>query len=122
MFTAEHEVVLRLLAELRRAGWAFVVRHLPAEPDRLDSIFGAYSHGAVFDTLRFWSDRDAIGARVRAHDPASLDNPRVEVLWGRSGTLIEVIDELTSLPHPDSRLAPKFGRPSTNLWLPPSVL
>lgn len=111
MTTPGERAALALLAELRAHGWVFSLRHDPARPSDVDNVFGSYSYGSVHDTLRLWSASEACAARVRLDVWGGVYPPRPEYLWSFTGTLCEAIDELTRLPHPDARNAPKLVLP-----------
>ncbi|MFI6030729.1 hypothetical protein [Amycolatopsis magusensis] len=61
------------------------------------------------DMLIFCAEDDAAGVRV---------NPAGEAVWHRTGTVVEVANQMLELPHPDSPTAPRLAIATPILWTP----
>jgi hypothetical protein len=99
------------LVALRESGWSFlhlnVIDDVPAQVDG----YRAWQGGWI-DAIRVRSDTDAMALRTDGNESPGI-------VWERSGTLAEVIEELLTLPAPDARLAPRLVRATGPiLWTP----
>ncbi|UJW28726.1 hypothetical protein L3Q67_26040 [Saccharothrix sp. AJ9571] len=61
------------------------------------------------DVLMFYAETDAAGVRF---------NPAGEAVWHRTGTVVEVAEQMLELPHPDTSTAPRLVIASPVLWTP----
>ncbi|QWF81121.1 hypothetical protein [Amycolatopsis sp. CA-230715] len=98
------------LAMLRHNGWLFY----PCTRDgELVQIEGTYRWpgSGTRDTIRVRGDADA--------DAFRLDGAG-EVVWQRDGGVVELVEELMTLPKPSHRLAPRLalGVRAPELWIP----
>jgi hypothetical protein len=70
-------------------------------------------HDGVIDTYTAIGWEEASAARYRAED-----YPHSDVLWEKTGTVVEVITELLALPRDGECGAPRLTRrPDSGLWV-----
>ncbi|SER92213.1 hypothetical protein [Actinokineospora terrae] len=99
---------LQHLIDVRDAGWVFSPT---LDDDGVTQIYG-FRHwpGGWIDLLVIHHSTNTAAARA-THDGG--------LVWNRTGTLVDVIDQLVDLPDPHDPLAPRLviGRVPT-LWTP----
>jgi hypothetical protein len=103
---------LQRLIDLRHGGWTFQPIHTSGE---LVMLAG----------WRLWplDWSDAIAIRDLGDAKAYRCNPDGGEVWGKEGSLLDVLNELIELPEPGQPSAPTLvkGRPPT-LWTPGTPL
>ena len=81
------------------------------------ALIGVRAHHSVIDIVHLYGEHDATGVRIPATEPDIL-SPRT-TLWRTTGTATEVIDQLLTLPDPDTPLPPRHtGSAPAGCWLP----
>lgn len=106
---------LQHLILLRDAGWKFLPVEDPGDPNaELDAV--RIWPAGWRDCIRVRDEADALGLRICV--PADKHTAPT-IVWERSGTLAEVVNELLVLPTPGTQLAPTLviGTAPT-LWTP----
>lgn len=85
---------------IRDAGWQF--RPEKGDDGEPDALYACLARpGGWRDGLRVRSETEALGVRIRVADPW-------ELVWERTGTVVEVVAALLCLPPPGHRLAPRL--------------
>jgi hypothetical protein len=102
---------LQRLIDLRQCGgWSF-------QPVQVDG------HLELLTGARVWPDgwSDAIAIRDRGDAKAFRCDPAGGEVWGREGSLAEVIDGLLELPEPGQPGAPTLVKARAQLWTPNDI-
>jgi hypothetical protein len=88
---------IQCLIDLRDSGWAFLATELDGEVIEV--------HG-----VRTWPGgwADAIRVRYTTEAKGLRTDCAGGIVWGREGTLDDVLDGLIALPAPDERGAPRL--------------
>lgn len=88
---------------LRDAGWKFHHHTVAGELVAVD----AYKlwPGGWRDAISVRTSTEAVAVRIRLADAGAPP----EIVWERTGTLAEVVDELLVLPMPGVRTAPRLA-------------
>ncbi|GAA1944790.1 hypothetical protein [Amycolatopsis minnesotensis] len=98
--TADNAATFRCLTALRDSGWKFSPE--TNQDGELVEIRGAYEWPGTgsADRLLFRYTTDALAVRT--------DNTG-DVVWQREGGLVEVVEQLMTLPRPGHRLTPRLA-------------
>ncbi|WP_018680572.1 hypothetical protein [Actinokineospora enzanensis] len=98
---------LQRLIDLRDAGWTF-------------QATGDDGHVSQVHGYRIWPGNwvDFVFVRYLTDVAAVRCTGAGDIVWGREGGLVEVVDCLIDLPAPDARLAPRLVIGSSGLWTP----
>jgi hypothetical protein len=94
---APNDIGVRLEA-MRALDYEFATDH--ADDGSIDALVGVRVHHGVIDILELYGEDEATATRLPDSEP-NIMLART-VLWHTRGTAYEVIDELLSLPDPES--------------------
>jgi hypothetical protein len=102
---------LAALIAIRDAGWAFVHRDaVGGVPTQVDGY--RVWPGGWIDAVRVRDEDDAMALRTDGDEPPGI-------VWERTGSLTQVVQELLSVPAPGDRLAPRLVKATGPiLWTP----